>query len=85
MRIKTIVLFTILTAALCTTGCVDKGRSQMGPNEANLLGIAKVETEDYSPSGASTIAVSSDEVVSRKNFSGNKVTLLWGLITLKDY
>lgn len=57
----------------------------MGPKEAHLLGIAKVEKDNYEPTSVATFEVSTDELYTRKNFSGNKVTLLWGLITLKDY
>jgi hypothetical protein len=57
----------------------------MGKSESHLLGIAKIERADYTPSGPNTVPISSDEIIARKNFSGDKVTLLWGLITLKDY
>ena len=84
MRIKALALLALLTAALCFTGC-DQGRAQMAPREANLLGAAKIEKEAYTATGQSTIAVSTDELYKRQNFSGDKVTLLWGLITIKDY
>lgn len=57
----------------------------MGQGESHLLGVAKVERADYTPTRPTTFAISSDEIISRENFSGDKVTLLWGLITLKDY
>lgn len=84
MRIKLITLLAVLSAALFLSGC-DRGKSQMGQREANLLGVAKIEKDNYTPSGVNTFAVSSDELYKRKNFSGDKVTLFWGLITLKDY
>lgn len=84
MRIKLFTLLALLSAALFLSGC-DRGQSQMGKREANLLGIAKVEKDNYTPSELTSFAVSTDELYKRKNFSGDKVTLFWGLITLKDY
>lgn len=84
MRIKIIALLTISISALFFTGC-DGGTSQMGPKEANLLGVAKISKAHYQPSRPSTFPISTDELYTRKNFGGNQVSLLWGLITLKDY
>ncbi|MDQ8194951.1 hypothetical protein QEH59_10970 [Coraliomargarita sp. SDUM461004] len=84
MRIKILALLSLSFAALVFTGC-DGGKAQMGTQEANLLGIAKVEKESYQPSGSTTFAISTDELYTRKNYDGDKVTLLWGLVTLKDY
>ncbi|MBT64549.1 MAG: hypothetical protein CML13_15225 [Puniceicoccaceae bacterium] len=84
MRIKILALLSLSLAALAFTGC-DGGTAQMAPKEANLLGIASIERESYENAGVATFAVSTDELYSRKNFSGDKVTLLWGLITLQDY
>ncbi|WPJ94457.1 hypothetical protein SH580_13555 [Coraliomargarita algicola] len=84
MRIKILALLSLSLAALVFTGC-DGGTAQMGPKEANLLGIATVEKESYQPAAVTTLAVSTDELYTRKNYSGDQVTLLWGLITLQDY
>ena len=84
MRIKIIALLSISISALIFTGC-SRGTSQMGPKEANLLGVVKINKAHYQPSGPATFSLSSDELYTRKNFSGDQVSLLWGLITLKDY
>jgi hypothetical protein len=84
MRIKLVSLLALSIAAFCLSGC-DQGQSQMGKREANLLGIAKVEKESYGPTGRDTFAIHTDELYSRENFSGDRVSLLWGLVTLKDY
>lgn len=81
---KSIVLASLALSALAFTGC-DKGRAQMGNEETNILGIVKVEENSYAPSKPTTFEVSSDELYAREDFSGKKTTLLWGLITLKDY
>jgi hypothetical protein len=84
MRIKLVTLLALLIAAFCITGC-DKGQAQMGPRETNVLGIAKIEKENYTYTGSNTFAVSTHELYDRNNYSGDKVTLLWGLVTIKDY
>lgn len=88
MRIKLLALLSLSLslsiASLVFTGC-DGGTSQMGPKETNVLGIAKVQDENYSPTGPGTFAVSTDELYSRQNFEGKKVSILWGLVTIKDY
>jgi len=81
---KVTSLLLVSAAALCMTGC-DRERAHIAPREANVLGIVHVQEDAYTHTGANTFALSTDEVVSRKNFSGNKATLFWGLITLKDY
>jgi hypothetical protein len=84
MRIKIIALLSLSIAALVFTGC-DGGTTQMGPKEANLLGVAKINKAHYQPSNHATFSLSTDELYTRKNFRGDQVSLLWGLITLKDY
>ena len=84
MRIKIIALLLISISALIFTGC-DGDTSQMGSKEANLLGIVKINKAHYQPSGPATFSISTDELYTRNNFGGDQVSLLWGLITLKDY
>ena len=84
MRLKALSLASLIVASFALSGC-DGGRVQSGPKEANVLGIAKYQKADYSPTGATTFAVSTDELYTRRNFSGDKATFLWGLVTLKDY
>jgi hypothetical protein len=84
MLTKIIALLSISISALVFTGCVG-GTSQMGHKEVNLLGVAKIHKAHYQPSSPATFSLSTDELYTRKNFSGDQVSLLWGLITLKDY
>jgi hypothetical protein len=84
MRIKILALLSLSLAALVFSGC-DGGTAQMGPQEANLLGIAKIQKESYQPSGPATFAVTTDELYTRRNYDGTKATFLWGLVTIKDY
>jgi hypothetical protein len=41
--------------------------------------------ESYAPTTPNSFTIKSDELYTRKNFSGDKTTLLWGLITIEDY
>lgn len=82
---KILSILTIFSLLLVFAGCHGVGNSNIGPKETNLLGIVKVESDSYSSSGPATFSISSDEILNRKNYGGGKTTLLWGLITLKDY
>ncbi|MEM8868683.1 MAG: hypothetical protein AAGC73_10510 [Verrucomicrobiota bacterium] len=82
---KLLLLASMLTSALFFTGCMDKERAELAPAESNFLGIVASEEESYQHTGPDTVAIHTDELVARKNYSGKKVELLWGLITIKDY
>jgi hypothetical protein len=83
---KLIGLLGILSVALLT-GCASKSKQAevYKDRDFNFLGIVKSQPANYTQSPSYSFALSSDEVVSTNTFSGDKVTLLWGLITLKDY
>ena len=82
---KILSILTIFSLLLVFAGCHGVGNSNIAPKETNLLGIVKVESDSYASSGPATFSISSDEFLNRKNYGGGKTTLLWGLITLKDY
>ncbi|NBB81258.1 MAG: hypothetical protein GVY36_17770 [Verrucomicrobia bacterium] len=84
MMKKTLLLLFLPISAMIVAGC-DGGTARMAPKETNVLGIAKHEKSNYQPTGPATFAVSTDELYTRKNFQGSKTSLLWGLVTLKDY
>ena len=85
MLSKVITSLSLFLCLLVFTGCQAISNSSIGPKETNLLGIVKVQSDSYSASGPATFSLSTDELSNRKNYSGSKTTLLWGLITLKDY
>ena len=82
---KFFITLSLSLLLLVSTGCQSISSSSNGPKETNLLGIVKVQPDSYSPSSPATFTLSTDELSNRKNYSGGKTTLLWGLITLKDY
>ena len=78
---------TILTAsaALCLLSACGSKQAQFSPKGTNILGIYKSEPAAYSAEKSNTFPLSTSEIIDRENITGNKVTLFWGLITLKDY
>lgn len=84
MYSKIISLLAVLAASFIFSGCSSK-TSPTGETTTNVLGIVKVEEGSYRHVGNSTVSIETDEVVARENFSGNRYTFLWGLITIKDY
>jgi hypothetical protein len=56
-----------------------------GKKQANLLGIVKYEQASFQHTSPTSITLASEEMLPRGEYSGDKVTFLWGLITLKDY
>ena len=84
MRCKILTLLSFAAAALAFTGC-DGGKAQMTPKTTNVLGLYKNVQKSYAPTTPNSFTIKSDELYTRKNFSGDKTTLLWGLVTIEDY
>lgn len=86
MKISSVAsIILLICVALFSTGCFNHSSSAYDvPDRYNFLGIVEVEEATFSESPSTTLAVSSDDVIARDNFSGNRVKLLWGLITLED-
>lgn len=84
MKLKIFAMLSITLAAALVSGCKSHS-SQIGAKETNILGIVKVEKAVYAHTPPTTIALNTNELFSRQDISGDRVTLLWGLITLQDY
>ena len=84
MHCKLIATASIIATSFVFTAC-DSGHSTMAPNETNVLGIIKHEPASYAHTGPNTFALHTDELYTRKEFTGDKTTFLWGLVTIKDY
>ena len=84
---KLILSIFLASAVALFSGCgaSDSSKTSLGSSETNILGIYKSEKASYSSTGVCTFGLKSDEVAARSNFSGNKTTLLWGLVTLQDH
>jgi hypothetical protein len=83
MKIRYLTPFLALIV-LTFSGCGLRPDAE-GKKQANLLGIVKYEQASYQHTSPTSITLASDEMLPRGGFGGDKVTLLWGLITLKDY
>lgn len=87
---KTALLFSAFCLVLlagCNTGPTTAQKENMlkPNNDYNFFGIVKSEQGSFKKPERSTLGVGVDEVTTRDNYSGDSVTLLWGLITLRDY
>ena len=83
---KKIIPALLVLAASVFSGCAsDTGKTSLGNTETNILGIYKSEEADYTKSKPTAFSLSSDELSARSNYSGDKVTLLWGLVSLEDF
>ncbi len=80
-----------LAAVFALSGCNGfdtdyKGDSVRAETEHNFLGIIKTTSGSYGyVDEASTIMLNTDELWCRRDFTGAKVTLFWGAITICDY
>ncbi len=86
---KTALLLSSLALVLlsgCNTGPTTAQKDNMlkPNNDYNFFGIVKSEQGSFYEPSITTAAVSSDDITTRDNYSGDQVTLLWGLITLRD-
>lgn len=84
MRCKLFVIASLIISALFFSACQSRVNT-MAPKDTNILGLIKHEPESYEHTGPNTFALHTDELITRKNFSGDKYMFLWGLVTIKDY
>lgn len=75
----------LLIAAALVSGCATRTTSS-GGKETNVLGGAVTVSKDsFQPTGPATLDVDTSKIAGKTGPSGKKVTLFWGLITLRDY
>lgn len=87
-RINKIIGSLGLLAVVFLAGCATQPRNATvdnGRRDINVFGIVKSEPRSYAPNPAHTFVLSSDEVLSTNQYSGDRVSFLWGLVTLTDY
>jgi hypothetical protein len=83
---KILFIVALAVISLLASGCkTTSSNSVYVPNNTNILGIVTHQPQSYATVSTNTFRVRSDELFSRQNFSGNKTTFLWGLITYTDY
>lgn len=83
MKYKKLPLLILLVALLAVaSGC----RTQRGDRTfTNALGIYERQTNSYEAVPATTIPLRRAEIDPGAEYSGNRVSLLWGLFTYYDY
>jgi outer membrane lipoprotein SlyB len=83
MKIKALAAAFVLVAF--SSGCATRTTTG-GGKETNILGGAvTVSTGSFQPTPPATIDADTSKIIGKNGPSGNKTTLLWGLITLHDY
>lgn len=80
-----VVLLGVWAGTLLLSGCATRNTAS-GGKETNILGGAvAVSTESFQPPTPATLDVDTSKLIGRGDPSGRKVSLFWGLITLRDY
>jgi len=79
-----------LLAATALVGChtydtPNHGKSVSLEASHNFMGIIKTEPGSYAPNNKATISLSINELFTHRTTSGDRITLLWGAITITDY
>jgi len=86
---KQLALATLIASAAlvgCTTyDTPNHGRNVSMEPAHNFLGLVKVESGSFAPNEQPTIGVNMREFYSHRITSGDRITLLWGAVTLTDY
>jgi hypothetical protein len=85
MKTPALLVLAALLAGCTTYDTPNHGKSVTLESSHNFLGIIKVESGSYASTNRATIHVRTDELYSRRTTSGDRITLLWGAITLTDY
>jgi len=78
---------SLLILAGCNTGPTTAQRENMlKPNDNyNFFGIVSSEQGTFKKPSITSAGVSVNDVTTRDNYTGDSVSILWGLITLRDY
>ncbi len=77
---------SLLLLAGCTTYVTPyHAKSVAAEPSHNFFGIVKTEPASYGYNSGTKVNLSTNEIMARRNSSGDRVTLLWGAITISDY
>ncbi len=85
MNSKLPLVAAVCAALLTASGCATRTTASGGRETTVLGGAVTVSTNSFQPPTPATLDVDTSKVISTGNPSGNKTTILWGLITLHDY
>ena len=83
---KILGLFALACVCLFSTGCkIFPSAQKYLSKNINVAGVLTHSPDSFAPIETGTVRLSSEELWYRRDFSGNKTTLLWGLFTFTDY
>jgi hypothetical protein len=74
-----------IACGLVLSGCATRTTAGGGRETTVLGGAVTVASKSFQPTNPATVDADTSKIVGRNGPSGEKVTLLWGLITLHDY
>ncbi|MBP3302220.1 MAG: hypothetical protein J6L64_03685 [Opitutales bacterium] len=89
--LKLAVLSSVVAATALFSGCAGHDTIHKGPGvtaEAshNFLGIVKTNPGSYRyVDEAGSIVIRTEDLWCRRDFTGDNVSLLWGLVNINDY
>lgn len=83
---KSLAFASLLLLAGCTTYDTPyHAKSVAAEPSHNFFGIVTTEPASYGYNAGTKINLSTTEISARRNTSGDRITLLWGTITISDY
>lgn len=82
---STLRLAAVLALVACASGCATRNTSSGGRETTLLGGAVTVASDSFQPTSPTTVDTDISKLVGKNGPSGSKVTILWGLITLRDY
>ncbi len=82
---STLRLAAVLALVACASGCATRNTSSGGRETTLLGGAVTVASDSFQPTSPTTVDTDTSKLIGKNGPSGSKVTILWGLITLRDY
>jgi hypothetical protein len=83
MKLKKLSLLALFVVILSVfTGCQTQ---RGGETHTNFLGIYERQTSSYTAVPATTVDLRRADIDPGAEYTGNRVSLLWGLFTYYDY
>lgn len=89
--LKLAVISSVVAATACFSGCAGYDTNHKGPgvvaeSSHNLLGAVKTNPSSYRHvNDSASIVIRTEDLWCRRDYSGDNVSLLWGLIQICDY
>jgi hypothetical protein len=87
--IKKVTLLSLISALILVfgTGCASS-QGQTGHQQQsgfNALGVVSYQQRAFAPPPVTSLHLKARDVANRSVYSGDRISFLWGLITIDDY